>query len=101
MFTLAATNAPVPWKNNAECQSLIKQEGLRTAELQAGLQPVSASKNVSAPRANHDWAGGNILQAAIAQNARGDGLIGGATEAAKAGHDVVIVAFTYDAYFDF
>ena len=90
---------PGAWKNNAECQALIKQEGLKNqAELQSWFTR-RIEKFVSAHgRTMIGWS--EILQGGIAQNAVVMDWIGGATEAAKAGHDVVMSPSHY-AYFDF
>jgi hexosaminidase len=87
------------WKNNSECQALMKQEGLKNqAELQSWFTR-RIEKFVSAHgRTLIGWS--EILQGGIAQNAVVMDWIGGATEAAKAGHDVVMSPSHY-AYFDF
>jgi hexosaminidase len=90
---------PDAWKNNAECQALMKQEGLKNqAELQSWFTR-RIEKFVSAH--GHTMIGwSEILQGGIAQNAVVMDWIGGATEAAKAGHDVVMSPAHY-CYFDF
>jgi hexosaminidase len=90
---------PDAWKNNSECQALMKQEGLKNqAELQSWFTR-RIEKFVSAH--GHTMIGwSEILQGGIAQNAVVMDWIGGATEAAKAGHDVVMSPAHY-AYFDF
>jgi len=87
------------WKNNSECQALMKQEGLKNqAELQSWFTR-RIEKFVSAHgRTMIGWS--EILQGGIAQNAVVMDWIGGATEAAKAGHDVVMSPSHY-CYFDF
>jgi len=81
------------WKNNSECQALMKQEGLKNqAELQSWFTR-RIEKFVSAHgRTLIGWS--EILQGGIAQNAVVMDWIGGATEAAKAGHDVVMSLHT-------
>jgi hexosaminidase len=90
---------PDAWKNNAECQALMKQEGLKNqAELQSWFTR-RIEKFVSAH--GHTLIGwSEILQGGIAQNAVVMDWIGGATEAAQAGHDVVMSPSHY-CYFDF
>jgi hexosaminidase len=90
---------PDAWKNNAECQALMKQEGLKNqAELQSWFTR-RIEKFVSAH--GHTMIGwSEIVKGGIAQNAVVMDWIGGATEAAQAGHDVVMSPSHY-AYFDF
>ena len=87
------------WKNNADCKALMKQEGLKDqAELQSWFTR-RMEKFVSAHgRTLIGWS--EIVKGGIAQNAVVMDWIGGATEAAKAGHDVVMSPSHY-AYFDF
>jgi hexosaminidase len=90
---------PDAWKNNSECQALMKQEGLKNqAELQSWFTR-RIEKFVSAHgRTMIGWS--EIMNGGIAQNAVVMDWIGGATEAAKTGHDVVMSPSHY-AYFDF
>jgi hexosaminidase len=90
---------PDAWKNNAECQALMKQEGLKNqAELQSWFTR-RMEKFVSAHgRTLIGWS--EIVKGGIAQNAVVMDWIGGATEAAKAGHDVVMSPAHY-CYLDF
>jgi hexosaminidase len=87
------------WKNNADCQVLMQREGLKNqAELQSWFTR-RMEKFVSAHgRTLIGWS--EIVKGGIAQNAVVMDWIGGATEAAKAGHDVVMSPSHY-AYFDF
>jgi hexosaminidase len=87
------------WKNNAACQALMKQEGLKNgAELQSWFTR-RIEKFVSAHgRTLVGWS--EIMNGGIAQHAVVMDWIGGATEAAKAGHDVVMSP-DHNAYFDF
>jgi hexosaminidase len=90
---------PDAWKNNSECQALMKREGLKNqAELQSWFTR-RIEKFVSAHgRTMIGWS--EILKGGIAQNAVVMDWIGGATEAAQAGHDVVMSPAHY-CYFDF
>lgn len=87
------------WKNNADCQALMQREGLKDqAELQSWFTR-RMEKFVSAHgKTLIGWS--EIVKGGIAQNAVVMDWIGGATEAAKAGHDVVMSPAHY-CYFDF
>jgi len=87
------------WKNNTECQALMKREGLKNqAELQSWFTR-RMEKFVSAHgRTLIGWS--EIVKGGIAQNAVVMDWIGGATEAAQAGHDVVMSPSHY-CYLDF
>jgi hexosaminidase len=87
------------WKKSPECQALMKKEGLKDEkELQSWFIR-RIEKHVSAHgRTMVGWS--EILQGGIAQNATVMDWIGGATEAARAGHDVVMSPTAY-CYFDF
>ena len=88
-----------PWHKSPECQALMKREGLKNEqELQSWFirrieQYVSAHN-----RTLVGWS--EILQGGIARNATVMDWIGGATEAARAGHDVVMSPTGY-CYFDY
>jgi len=87
------------WHNSAECQALMKREGLRNErELQSWFIR-RIEKFVSAHgRTMVGWS--EIMQGGIAHNATVMDWIGGATEAARAGHDVVMSPTGY-CYFDY
>jgi hexosaminidase len=87
------------WKNSADCQALMKREGLKDeAELQ-GWFVRRIEKIVNADgRSIIGWS--EILQGGLAPNAAVMDWIGGAKEAASAGHDVVMTPTAY-CYFDF
>jgi hexosaminidase len=87
------------WKNNAACQALMKQEGLKNgAELQSWFTRRIEKFVSDHGRTLIGWS--EIMNGGIAQHAVVMDWIGGATEAAKAGHDVVMSPSHY-AYFDF
>ena len=90
---------PDAWKNNVDCQALMQREGLKNqAELQSWFTR-RMEKFVSAHgKTLIGWS--EIMNGGIAQNAVVMDWIGGATEAARAGHDVVMSPSHY-AYFDF
>ena len=87
------------WKNSPECQALMKREGLKNEEELQSWFIRRIEKVVSAHgRTMIGWS--EILQGGLAQNATVMDWIGGATEAARAGHDVVMTPTAY-CYFDF
>ena len=91
----------MPGKNNAACQALMKREGLKNeAELQSWFTR-RMEKMVSARTGKTLIGWSEIMNGGIAQNAVVMDWIGGATEAARAGHDVVMSPPSHYAYFDF
>ncbi|HSY43539.1 MAG TPA: family 20 glycosylhydrolase, partial [Candidatus Acidoferrum sp.] len=87
------------WKNSAACQVLMKQQGLKNEEeLQSWFIRRMEKYISSKGKTMVGWS--EILQGGLAQNATVMDWIGGATEAAKAGHDVVMAPTAY-CYFDF
>ena len=87
------------WKKSPECQTLMKKEGLKDEEELQSWFIRRIEKFVSAH--GHTMVGwSEILRGGIAQNATVMDWIGGATEAARAGHDVVMSPTAY-CYFDF
>jgi hexosaminidase len=87
------------WHNSADCQALMKREGLRNEEeLQSWfVRRIEKIVNTN----GHSVIGwSEILQGGLAQNAAVMDWIGGAKEAAGAGHDVVMTPTGY-CYFDF
>ncbi len=87
------------WKNSPDCQALMKREGLKNEEELQSWFTRRIEKIVNAN--GHSLIGwSEILQGGLAQNAAVMDWIGGATEAAKAGHDVVMTPTAY-CYFDF
>jgi hexosaminidase len=87
------------WKNSADCQALIKREGLKNEE---ELQSWFIRRIEKIVNANgHSMIGwSEILQGGLAQNAAVMDWIGGAKEAAATGHNVVMTPTAY-CYFDF
>jgi hexosaminidase len=87
------------WKNSADCQALMKREGLKNEE---ELQSWFIRRIEKIVNANgHSVIGwSEILQGGLPQNAAVMDWIGGAKEAAGAGHDVVMTPTAY-CYFDF
>jgi hexosaminidase len=87
------------WKTNAACQALMKREGLKNEE---ELQSWFIRRIEKIVNANgHSMIGwSEILQGGLAKNAAVMDWIGGAKEAAGAGHDVVMTPTAY-CYFDF
>ncbi len=87
------------WKNSADCQALMKREGLKNEE---ELQSWFVRRIEKIVNANgHSMIGwSEILQGGLAQNAAVMDWIGGAKEATAAGHDVVMTPTAY-CYFDF
>lgn len=90
---------PETWQHSPDCQALMKREGLKNeAELQSWFTR-RIEKIVNAN--GHSMIGwSEILRGGIAQNAAVMDWIGGAQEAASAGHDVVMTPTAY-CYFDF
>ncbi|HUA64598.1 MAG TPA: beta-N-acetylhexosaminidase [Alphaproteobacteria bacterium] len=87
------------WHNNPECQALMKREGLKDEkELQSWFTRRIERYVSSRGRTLVGWS--EILQGGIARNATVMDWTGGATEAARAGHDVVMSPTGY-CYFDF
>lgn len=87
------------WKTNADCQALIKREGLKNEdELQSWfMRRIEKIVNAS----GHSMIGwSEILQGGLAKNAAVMDWIGGGTEAASAGHNVVMTPTAY-CYLDF
>jgi hexosaminidase len=87
------------WKNSAECQALMKREGLKDEkELQSWFTR-RIEKFVSANgRSMIGWS--EILEGGLPQNAAVMDWIGGAKEAASAGHNVVMSPVRF-CYLDF
>jgi len=87
------------WKNSADCQALIRREGLKNEEELQSWFVRRIEKIVSSHhRRLIGWS--EILQGGLPQNAAVMDWIGGAKEAASAGHDVVMSP-TASCYFDF
>jgi len=87
------------WKNSADCQALMKREGLKNEEELQSWFIRRIEKIVNAH--GHSMIGwSEILQGGLAKNAAVMDWIGGAKEAAEAGHDVVMTPTAY-CYFDF
>jgi len=87
------------WKNSPACQALMQQEGLKNEEELQSWFIRRIEKFVSAHgRTMIGWS--EILQGGLAQNATVMDWIGGAKEAASAGHDVVMSPTAY-CYLDF
>jgi hexosaminidase len=87
------------WKTNADCQALIKREGLKNEEeLQSWfIRRIEKMVNAS----GHSMIGwSEILQGGLAKNAAVMDWIGGGKEAASTGHYVVMTPTAY-CYFDF
>ena len=87
------------WKNSPACQALMKRDGLTNEdELQSWFMK-RMEKFVSAHgRTMVGWS--EILKGGLASNAVVMDWIGGATEAASSGHDVVMTP-TQFCYFDY
>ena len=87
------------WHNSADCQALMKREGLKNeAELQSWFTR-RIEKIVNADgRSMIGWS--EILRGGLPKTAAVMDWIGGAKEAASAGHDVVMTPTAY-CYFDF
>jgi hexosaminidase len=87
------------WKTNAACQALMKREGLKNEEeLQSWFMRRIEKIVNSTGHSMIGWS--EILQGGLATNAAVMDWIGGAREAATAGHDVVMTPTAY-CYFDF
>lgn len=87
------------WKGSADCPALMKREGLKNEEELQSWFTRRIEKIVNAH--GHSMIGwSEILQGGLAQNAAVMDWIGGAREAAGAGHDVVMTPTAY-CYFDF
>ena len=87
------------WKTNAACQALMKREGLKNEEELQSWFTRRIEKIVNAN--GHSMIGwSEILQGGLPKNAAVMDWIGGAKEAASAGHDVVMTPTGY-CYFDF
>jgi len=87
------------WKNNPDCQALMKREGLKNEEELQSWFIRRIEKIVNAHgRSIIGWS--EILQGGLPRNAAVMDWIGGAKEAAGAGHEVVMTPTAY-CYFDF
>lgn len=87
------------WKTNAACQALIKREGLKNEdELQSWFTRRIEKIVESDGHSMIGWS--EILQGGLPSNAAVMDWIGGAKEAASAGHYVVMTPTAY-CYFDF
>src|SRR6185312_12489417 len=87
------------WKTNAACQSLMKREGLKNEEeLQSWFMRRIEKIVNSTGHSMIGWS--EILQGGLATNAAVMDWIGGARDAANAGHYVVMTPTAY-CYFDF
>jgi hexosaminidase len=87
------------WQKSADCQALMKREGLKNEEELQSWFTRRIEKIVNAN--GHSMIGwSEILQGGLAQNAAVMDWIGGAKEAASAGHNVVMTPTAY-CYFDF
>jgi hexosaminidase len=88
-----------PWKNDAACQALMKQENLNNEDELQSWFTRRMEKFINAHgKTLIGWS--EILQGGLAQNAVVMDWIGGAREAASAGHDVVMSP-TSHCYFDY
>ncbi|HEV2693963.1 MAG TPA: beta-N-acetylhexosaminidase [Verrucomicrobiae bacterium] len=87
------------WKKSADCQALMKREGLKNEEeLQSWF--VRRIEKIVDARGHRTIGWSEILQGGLPQHAAVMDWIGGAKEAAAAGHDVVMTPTAY-CYFDF
>jgi len=87
------------WKGSADCQALMRREGLKNEDELQSWFTRRIEKIVSAR--GHSLLGwSEIMHGGLAQNAAVMDWIGGATEAASQGHDVVMTPTAY-CYFDF
>ncbi|HVU28439.1 MAG TPA: beta-N-acetylhexosaminidase [Verrucomicrobiae bacterium] len=78
-----------PWKNNAACQALMKREGLTNEnELQGWFMKRMETFAETHDRIPIGWS--EILEGGLAGNTVVMDWIGGATQAASEGHDVVM-----------
>ena len=87
------------WKQSPDCRALIKREGLKNEEELQSWFVRRIEKKVSA-RGHSVIGWSEILQGGLPANAAVMDWIGGAREAASAGHDVVMTPTAY-CYFDF
>jgi hexosaminidase len=88
-----------PWKKDEACQALMKQEGLKNEEELQSWFTRRMEKFINAHgKTLLGWS--EILQGGLAQNAAVMDWIGGAREAASAGHDVVMSP-TSNCYLDY
>ncbi len=88
-----------PWKKDAACQALMKQENLKNEqELQSWFTRRMEAFINAHGKTLLGWS--EILEGGLAQNAAVMDWIGGATEAASKGHDVVMSP-TSNCYFDY
>jgi hexosaminidase len=88
-----------PWKNDAACQALMKQENLKNEDELQSWFTRRMEKFINAHgKTLIGWS--EILQGGLAQNAAVMDWIGGGREAASAGHDVVMSP-TANCYFDY
>ena len=87
------------WKASADCQALMRREGLKNEDELQSWFTRRIEKIVSAR--GHSMLGwSEIMHGGLAQNAAVMDWIGGAKEAAAQGHDVVMTPTAY-CYFDF
>jgi hexosaminidase len=87
------------WKHSADCQALMKREGLKNEEELQSWFVRRIEKFVDADgKRMIGWS--EILQGGLPQHAAVMDWIGGAKEAAAAGHDVVMTPTAY-CYLDF
>ena len=87
------------WQNSADCQALMKREGLKNEEeLQSWF--IRRIEKIVNAQGNSMIGWSEILRGGLAPNAAVMDWIGGAKEAAGAGHDVVMTPTAY-CYFDF
>jgi hexosaminidase len=87
------------WHNSADCQALMKREGLKNEEELQSWFVRRIEKIINTD--GHSMIGwSEILQGGLAKNAAVMDWIGGAKEAASAGHNVVMTPTSY-CYFDF
>ncbi len=87
------------WKHSADCQALMKREGLKNEEeLQSWF--VRRIEKIVDARGHRTIGWSEILQGGLPQHAAVMDWIGGAKQAAAAGHDVVMTPTAY-CYFDF
>ena len=90
---------PAPWEHNADCQALMKREGLKTPADLEGWFIRRIEKFVNAHgKTLVGWS--EIAHGGLAKNAVVMDWIGGGKEAAGAGHDVVMTP-TSNCYFDY
>jgi hexosaminidase len=99
-FHIGGDEVPMEtWQHSADCQALMKREGLKNEEELQSWFTRRIEKIVNAN--GHSMIGwSEILRGGIAKNAAVMDWIGGAREAASAGHYVVMTPTAY-CYFDF